>query len=462
MIDLSLPLIGPAVQNTAFLRSLLARKPTLAALLHGPPGSGKSHLLDLFALDLVGAEKGKTTHPSIEHVNGQSLTVDLVRRAPLTFRNSPVSSRWGNKPIQARTSAHIHTMSNSMTLLVAVDQATSIRRGIAAPDSTTRLEFDPACFSDNPAILTWIADRFKDGKLRRNPNYDGLLSVPAPNCSGLREAIAVAMGADLAEVEKAAMREKEKLEERRRNTEAALAKGPVKKQSRMHLYGNTPFYDHGYPLSDDDTITFDSSGAPSAFYRYEEIDWPYPRDAQVVEAAKPLTDALDAARADAVAALIARLSAAEAAREAKKAAKAAALRAQLDARAALVGGVFAERHAAGFTVDAEIIALIRADALAARQLACPADWAKERDGNEQWEKPLTDEQFIAWKTFKAKLPEGTNVTIWNAWDNETETDDDGDETTVVTNDILYVEATFREGQVTVTARELLGDCPHIK
>ena len=73
MIDLTMPLIGDCLRVLAILRLLLERKQLKAALLYGPPGVGKTHLSDLLALEIAGSPH------AIEQVNGQSLTVDLVR-----------------------------------------------------------------------------------------------------------------------------------------------------------------------------------------------------------------------------------------------------------------------------------------------------------------------------------------------------------------------------------------------
>lgn len=74
MIRLDLPLIGPAVSILETARALAARRDRFGILLHGNPGVGKSHLLDRFALDLTGSRF------AIEQVNGQSVSVDLVRQ----------------------------------------------------------------------------------------------------------------------------------------------------------------------------------------------------------------------------------------------------------------------------------------------------------------------------------------------------------------------------------------------
>ena len=73
MIRLDLPLIGPALETAAVLRAI-PRTRGINVLLHGEPGVAKSHLLDLFALELTGSKH------AIETVNGQSVSVDLVRQ----------------------------------------------------------------------------------------------------------------------------------------------------------------------------------------------------------------------------------------------------------------------------------------------------------------------------------------------------------------------------------------------
>lgn len=73
MITLELPLIGPAASVLGAARELGSDRSALAILCEGNPGVGKSHLLDLLALEL-------TRSPfAIERVNGQSLGIEVVR-----------------------------------------------------------------------------------------------------------------------------------------------------------------------------------------------------------------------------------------------------------------------------------------------------------------------------------------------------------------------------------------------
>lgn len=67
------PLIGPAASVLGAARELARQRDRLSILAEGNPGVGKSHLLDMLALEL-------TKSPfAIERVNGQSLGIELVR-----------------------------------------------------------------------------------------------------------------------------------------------------------------------------------------------------------------------------------------------------------------------------------------------------------------------------------------------------------------------------------------------
>ena len=74
MIRLDLPRIGPAGSFLETARARAQRHDRLAVLAHGSPGVGKTHALDQLALELTGSKF------AIEQVNGQSVSVDLVRQ----------------------------------------------------------------------------------------------------------------------------------------------------------------------------------------------------------------------------------------------------------------------------------------------------------------------------------------------------------------------------------------------
>ncbi len=93
MIRLDLPLIGPAARTLEILRVLPTRHASFGVLLHGDPGVGKSHLLDMAALEITGS-----VH-AIEQVNGQSVSVDLVRQWCDQSRYGNLFSTWTVKRI---------------------------------------------------------------------------------------------------------------------------------------------------------------------------------------------------------------------------------------------------------------------------------------------------------------------------------------------------------------------------
>ena len=111
MIDLKLPLIGDCLRVLEMLRVLLRRKQLRAALLYGPPGVGKSHLSDLFAL-----ETGGSPH-AIEQVNGQSLCVDLVREWRERASYGNLFSKWTIKRVDEFDCASPQARNEILSLL---------------------------------------------------------------------------------------------------------------------------------------------------------------------------------------------------------------------------------------------------------------------------------------------------------------------------------------------------------
>lgn len=68
------PIIGPAAVALAAMKSLVATRDRVAILTDGNPGIGKTLALDLLAAHICPVPF------AVERVNGQSLTVDLVRQ----------------------------------------------------------------------------------------------------------------------------------------------------------------------------------------------------------------------------------------------------------------------------------------------------------------------------------------------------------------------------------------------
>ena len=73
MSDYNHSLIGPAALVLRAARAAVQKHNPIALLLEGDPGVGKGHLSDLLALELTDSKY------AIEQINGQSLSVDVVR-----------------------------------------------------------------------------------------------------------------------------------------------------------------------------------------------------------------------------------------------------------------------------------------------------------------------------------------------------------------------------------------------
>jgi ATPase family associated with various cellular activities (AAA) len=111
MIDLSTPLIGPAAGVLATLRVLAKQAKDLAILAEGNPGGGKSHLLDLLAVELTGSKF------AIETVNGQSLNVEVVRAWRIGAAYGNLFSAWTIKRIDELDQASGGAQSELLTYL---------------------------------------------------------------------------------------------------------------------------------------------------------------------------------------------------------------------------------------------------------------------------------------------------------------------------------------------------------
>ena len=88
--------IGPAGKQAA-LRFFQAgklrgtREGSLRLVLHGPPGTAKTRLAEALALHLCGSPKG-IVHGTVHVVNGQSLSIDLLRDWTRSSQFYPMST----------------------------------------------------------------------------------------------------------------------------------------------------------------------------------------------------------------------------------------------------------------------------------------------------------------------------------------------------------------------------------
>jgi MoxR-like ATPase len=111
VIALELPLIGSAASVLGAARGLAQTRDRLSILAEGNPGIGKSHLLDLLALELTG------TTFAIERVNGQSLGIDLVREWRERAAYGNLFSEWTVKRIDELDLASASATNELLTYL---------------------------------------------------------------------------------------------------------------------------------------------------------------------------------------------------------------------------------------------------------------------------------------------------------------------------------------------------------
>lgn len=111
MINQTHTLIGSAAKVLEASRKLASASERLSILLDGNPGCGKSHLLDVLALELTGSKF------SIETINGQSLKIEVVRdwRNKAPYGN--LFSDWTVKRIDELDQASLAAQSELLTYL---------------------------------------------------------------------------------------------------------------------------------------------------------------------------------------------------------------------------------------------------------------------------------------------------------------------------------------------------------
>jgi hypothetical protein len=150
-----------------------------------------------------------------------------------------------------------------------------------------------------------------------------------------------------------------------------------------------------------------------------------------------------------------------AAEQAKNDAARARLKAQIEKTVQMVGGIFAERYAAGYSSEQEVIVKICELEREARHLTFTGDFASDwgRSVCEEFEAPLCDQQFNALKEFQAKLPDKTEVAIYEIFDYA---DADGcEDKHSRINRILIADAAWKVGGVEVKADCQIGELPDI-
>jgi len=139
----------------------------------------------------------------------------------------------------------------------------------------------------------------------------------------------------------------------------------------------------------------------------------------------------------------------------------ARLKAQIEAAVLTIGGVFAERYAAGYSSAQEVIEKIGELERKARQVTHTGDYAADwsRSECEDFEARLSDEQFASLKEFKAKLPDNTDVGIYELFDHACV--DEVDDKNSRIRRLLVADAMWRVGEVLVSADCQIGTLANI-
>jgi hypothetical protein len=111
MTDYNHELIGPAASVLEAARALAAKQNPIALLIEGDPGVGKGHLSDQLALELTGSIF------AIEQINGQSLSVEIVRLWKHRCAFGNLFSEWTVKRVDELDQASGSAMAELLTYL---------------------------------------------------------------------------------------------------------------------------------------------------------------------------------------------------------------------------------------------------------------------------------------------------------------------------------------------------------
>lgn len=105
-------LFGPAAAVLRAVQALISPRDRCAVLLDGDPGIGKTRVLDQVALEICGG-----CPLGIEHVNGQSVTVELVRRWRERAAYGNLFTSWTVKRIDELDKAGSSAVAELLTFL---------------------------------------------------------------------------------------------------------------------------------------------------------------------------------------------------------------------------------------------------------------------------------------------------------------------------------------------------------
>lgn len=271
------------------------------------------------------------------------------------------------------------TTSNIMTVTVPIDQNAAIKRGFAA-DSTAKISIDLAGLTQ--VERDYLAECFDRG----NINLKYYPHCPEPTEAGLLEIIRV------------------HLAKRAQNAVDVIEK-------HAKISAQIEAGDEGISLFSIDTNKLSETAQKILIERALATEKKNAEDRE-----KRNADIAEQA--------------------AKEAAQEAVLRVQREAFLLTATAIQQDRRKCGLMTDQELDDLIRAAELSNRGLSFNGDFGRTESDRLQ---NCTDEQFANVQTFRAKLPEGVEVEIFELYD----MDEYGDKE----NQIVVVEASWMVGKI---------------
>lgn len=318
-----------------------------------------------------------------------------------------------------------------MQVTVKVNQKEAIRRGYNC-NSTVKLEVDVTTLTEPQRQR--LAQWFDNGELKISYTH---AEIPMPNVDGLVEFL----NEDIAKLAKET--EKENARKATQAQELIEFRKAFDADPEKHTYWSSNYGTHvkGNPYCSDHDA-------------YDLAYWLTPEQQVVARSIGARHQAEHKAKEAGE-----RQKKAEAEAECKAAVE--RRKAQLKAFVASVGGLLAERHAEGFATELEIEMLIARTDLEQRGLTyrgSTSDWL--RIHCDTYERSLTDEWFTAYKEFKAKLPAGVAITVYELWNPEHDEYEHPIKNTK-TDRILVAEASYMVGEIEVKADQQIATLPDV-
>lgn len=395
-----------------------------------------------------------------------------------------------------------------MQILLAVNQAEALRRGINAPASTVKLEVDPSQLTETERqVLAAVLIDGHDATLlgiqsepeeivgqgyhpSRTTYSNGCPTRPLvliePSTAGLREAIAVVLAErqarrDKQVADREALRVKTRTEVMADLRRAVRYSGPVDwlgadvveavaatraEMDREHAHYvatgesaglckvNCVVYPDGRRTVIDNYYSgsaLNGDGVPTSGGAQVAVTVPYVEGVGQ-DQRKTGEVVRDRLALQAAAPELARRLALYQDRQAMSKRAAEGLAAQLEAAAERIGGTLLERWDGDYATEQEVKDIIANEERAARGVTLTGaaeDWGC--DDSDAYAGPLSDEQFLELESFRAKLPKDAVITLWQMHDHTTNDEGEKTDDTEEGSEYIVAQGAWTVGYVTVKA-----------